>query len=131
MTNIVPTEKAAPNIPRNSSNSGNTIASVIAEVQKTKEESLQKNNYGNDASVVVTANSEKSVGRYFSGKDVSYKSTDFGTVIAGKKLSGQLQFSVIKPGDQNAGENSNLSSKVCNSTLTKRVESFGQNRRLV
>lgn len=99
----------------NTQNSGNSIASVITTVEQPKEETLPKTNYGNDASIVVTENSEKSgksVGRYTTGTDISYKSTDFGTVIRGKKPDGQTQFSVIKPVNQTTGEDSNVRSEV-------------------
>ena len=102
-------------VSRNTQNSGNSIASVITTVEQPKEETLPKIKYGNDASVVVTENSEKSgksVGRYATGTDISYKSTDFGTVIRGKKPEGQTQFSVIKPVDQSTGEDSNVRSDV-------------------
>ena len=101
---------------RPSTNYENKLASVISQkVQHISGINIGKNHYGNDASVVITADEEKSaqsVGRYSSRTDNdSFKSTDFGTVIGGINARGQSQFSVIKPGEQD----SSLRSKVHNS----------------
>ena len=111
-------EQEAPK-PLRASNAANSqatheISGSISEEKTSEVGDFTKENYGNDASVIITENNKKSsnsLGRYSSAIDINHSATQFGTVIGGLPVNGQSKFDVVKP-NRNNTENFNFRSKL-------------------